>query len=844
MILALTIARRELRGGVRGLWIVLLCLALGVGVIAAVGTLRSAVDAGLAADGRALLGGDLEIDGGAQPLPGQLRDWLHARGTALSEVTQMRSMLVAPSGERQLVELKAVDAKWPLVGEATLEPSGTLGNALGQHDDKYGLLAEQLVLDRLGLHPGDAVRLGTATFRVAGTLTHEPDRVATASILGPRVLISADALPATGLIAPGAMVRYAIRVTSQDPARLARDIRSEFPNQGWRIRDPSDAAPGVSRFIDQTALFLTLVGLCSLLVGGIGVANGVRAWLDARAHTIAILRCLGASARLVFAVCLIQVLTLSAGGIALGVVAGAIVPLVGARFLAPILPVPPVLGLYPGPLLLAAVYGLLIALCFALWPLGRAARIPGGALFRDGLVPEATQPSAILIAVNAALALALIGLTVATATDRAFALYFCAGAGLTLALFRAGGSVVMRLARLLPPSRYPSIRLGVGNLHRPGTSTPLLLLSAGLGLSTLAAVALIQGNMQHQIQEQLPANAPSFFFIDIQNDQLARFEALVRAQPGVEEVHQVPSLRVRIVAVRGVPADQAVTTPETAWALRGDRGLTYAATPPEGTRIVAGKWWPSDYDGPPLVSFDANLAKGWNVGIGDIIQVNVLGRDIDLKIANFRNIAWQSLSINFFMVASPGLLAHAPHTHIATVRIADTGHGGEGQGEASQGALLRAVTDALPNVTGILVQDVLSAIAGLLNQVAAALTATGALTLLAGTFVLVGAVAAGQRRRVREAVILRTLGATRTQIRAAWLTEFGLLGLVAGVIAAIAGSAASYGVAHYILHTDWIFLPLTLIYTLAGALALMLLFGYAGTSAALRARPAPLLRNE
>jgi putative ABC transport system permease protein len=833
-VLALTIARRELRGGVRGLWIVLLCLALGVAVIASVGTLRAAVDAGLAANGSALLGGDLEVDSGSQPLPDQFRTWLRGQGATASDVVQMRSMLVAGSGERQLIELKAVDAKWPLVGQAAIAPEQPLAAALGQRDGQYGLVAEQVVLDRLKLHPGDTAKIGTAAFRVAGTLTHEPDRVGMAALLGPRVLISADALASTGLISPGAMVRYGIRLTASNPGRIARDIRGAFPNQVWRIRDPSEAAPGVSRFIDQMALFLTLVGLTSLLVGGIGVANGVRAWLDARAQTIATLRCLGASARLVFAVCLIQVLALSAAGVVLGLVVGATLPLVAAHFLAPILPVPPVLGLYPGPLLLAATYGLLIALCFALWPLGRAARIPGGALFRDGLMPEAARPSAGLIAVNAGLAAALVGLTVVSATDRSFALYFCAGAGLTLALFRVGGSVVMRLARWAPASRFPAVRLGVGNLYRPGAPTSSLLLSAGVGLSTLAAVALIQGNMQHQIADQMPANAPSFFFIDIQNDQLPRFESIVHAQPGVQEMHQVPSLRARIVAVKGVPVDQVVTTPDTAWALRGDRGLTYAATPPEGTRLVAGTWWPADYDGPPLVSIDANMAKGWNVGIGDIIRVNVLGRDIDLKVGNLRNIAWQSLGINFFMVVSPGLLAHAPHTHIATVRIADAG----------QGDLLRAVTDALPNVTGIRVEDVLATIAALLDQIAGALTMTGTLTLLAGTLVLIGAVAAGQRRRVREAVILKTLGATRGQVRAAWLTEFGLLGLVAGVIAAVVGSIASFGVAHYIMHTDWIFLPVTLIYTLAGALALMLLFGYAGTAAALRARPAPLLRNE
>ena len=834
MILALRIARRELRGGVRGLWIVLLCLALGVGVIAAVGSLRAAVDAGLAADGRALLGGDLEVDAGSQPLPDSLRDWLHGKGAVTSDVAQMRSLLVAPSGERQLIELKAIDGEWPLVGTAVADPAQSIAVALAPLDGRYGLLAEQIVLDRLKLKTGDLARLGSETFRVAGTLAQEPDRVGTAAILGPRVLISDRALPATGLIAPGAMVRYMIRLTAPDPAGIAKEIGVAFPDKGWRIRDPSDAAPGVSRFIDQTALFLTLVGLTSLLVGGIGVANGVRAWLDARARTIATLRCLGASAGLVFAVCLIQVMALAVAGIVAGVVGGALLPLVGARFLASILPVPPVLGIYPGPLGLAALYGFLIALCFALWPLGRAARIPGGALFRDGLVPEAVRPSMALIAANAAVACVLVGLTVATAANRAFAVYFCVGAGVTLALFRLGGLAMTRLARWAPASRWPSVRLGVGNLYRPGTPAPLLLLSAGLGLSTLAAVALIQGNMQHQIQEQLPGNAPSFFFIDIQNDQLPRFEAIVRSQPGVTSMEQVPSLRARVVAVKGVPVDRVVATPDTAWALRGDRGLTYAATPPKATRLIAGSWWAAGYDGPPLVSFDAAMAKGWGVGIGDIIRVNVLGRDIDLTIANLRDIAWQSMSINFFMVASPGLLSHAPHTHIATVRIDDAG----------QGALLRAVTDALPNVTGIRVQDVLAAIAGLLNQVAAALTVTGALTLFAGSFVLVGAIAAGQRRRIREAVILKTLGATRGQIRTAWLAEFGLIGLASGLIAAIVGSAASFGVAHYIMHTDWIFLPVTLIYTLAGALALMLLFGYAGTAAALRARPAPLLRNE
>jgi putative ABC transport system permease protein len=393
---------------------------------------------------------------------------------------------------------------------------------------------------------------------------------------------------------------------------------------------------------------------------------------------------------------------------------------------------------------------------------------------------------------------------------------------------------VMCVARLAPRSPVPWVRLGVANLHRPGSATPSLMLSVGLGLATLASVALIQYNIREQILEELPSEAPSFYFVDIQNDQMDRFRALVNGVAGVSEIRDVPSLRAKVVAIKGVPVEQAVVTPDTAWALKGDRGLTYAADPPENTRLVAGHWWPEDYDGPPLVSFDAAMAAGWHVGIGDTIRLNVLGRDIDLTVASLRDIAWQRLSINFFMVASPGLLSHAPHTHIATVRV-DQPH---------EATLLRTVTDGLPNVTGIRVADVLAALSSLLDQIANALAATGLLTLLAGLLVLITAVAAGQRRRTREAVILRVLGATGGQIRAAWMVEFALLGIAAGLIAALVGCGASFAVAHYILHTPWVFSWRILILTLAGGLATMLVFGYAGLNTTSRAGPARLLRNE
>ncbi len=831
--LPLRLARRELRGGLRGLRIVLACLALGVAAITAVGTLREGVERGLAADGQRILGGDIEVQGGSQPLPPALRDWFAARHARTSDAVTMRAMLVAASGARLLVELKAVDAAWPLVGHATTLPDAPVQSLLAG-----GALIEQLALDRLHVRPGDVVRLGEASLPVSGVLTGEPDRVADTSIFGPRVLISTAALPATQLVQPGSIVEYHLRALlapgSDVPATIAA-LQKAFPDTGWRIRDTRAAAPGVVQFIDQTSLFLTLVGLTSLLVGGIGVANGVRAWLEARARTIAILRCLGASAPLVFAVCLIQVMALAALGIAIGLLLGVALPAAALGVFHGLLPVEARIGFFPRTLGLAALYGALVAATFALAPLGRAMRIPGAALFRDALQPVAVPTSRALLAANLALVAALVALTVASSGEHGFALGFCAAALATLGLFRLGAVGLVRLAAAIPAGRRPWLRLGLANLYRPGATTALMLVSVGLGLSTLAAVALIESNVRGQITRQLPANAPSFFFIDIQSDQLDRFRSVLAAQPGVGATSEVPSLRARFVAVAGVPVAQVHATPGTNWALRGDRGLTYAGAMPANTRLVAGQWWPADYAGPPLVSFDANLAAGWGVHVGDTLRVNVLGRDIDLKVASLRDIAWRTLGLNFTLVASPGLLSHAPQTHIATVRVA----------AADQAGVLRAVTDALPNVSGIRVADVLAVVARLLGQIATALAATGSLTLVAGALVLAGAVASGQRRRTQEAVILKTLGATRAQIRAAWLVEFGVLGGCAGILAAIVGTAASFAVVRFVMHSaEWSFLPGTLALTVLGCVTIMLVCGFAGTEAALRAKAAPLLRNE
>ncbi len=624
-----------------------------------------------------------------------------------------------------------------------------------------------------------------------------------------------------------------------DPKAVTAALRAAFPDSGWRIRDATEAAPGVDRAVEQTSLFLTLVGLCALLVGGIGVATGVRAWLEARALTIATLRCLGASARLIFAVFLIQVMALCAAGVVIGLVAGAALPIVGLDLFGDLLPVPVALGVYPDALGLAAVYGLLTAAAFALWPLARAAQIPGAALFRDALLPSGRGVPAVVWAVNGRWRRVLVGMVVLTSADRGFALWFCGSAAGTLVLFRGGGWALMAVARRVPVRHPAWLRLGVANLYRPAAATPLLLVALGLGLTTLAAVALIQGNIRQQVLGQLPVDAPSFFFIDIQNEQLAHFEQIVDAQPGVSDLHQVPALRARIVALKGVPVDQVHVAPGSQWALRGDRGLTYSAGIPRDSTVVAGQWWPPDYAGPPLVSMDADLARGWGLTIGDTLRANVLGRDIDFRVAS-RQPARDP-------VARPGHQLHAgrlagsagtraPHMHIATVRDAPGG----------DAALLRA-SDGRTAQRDRHSRGGHPADGGGPGRPIGG--GTGGHRV--GDAGVRGAGAGGRGRgraaagRMAEAVVLKTLGATRAQIRG---------GLDGGVRARSApargcwrrglGTLASWGVVHYLMRAPWSFLPGILAATVLGCIVLMLGFGYAGTESALRARAAPFLRNE
>ncbi|WP_346906413.1 ABC transporter permease [uncultured Roseibium sp.] len=841
--LAIRFALRELRGGLRGFHIFIACIALGVAAIAGVTSVSRALTEGISAEGQSILGGDLSFSLIHRQADEAERSYLDALGK-VSSVATLRAMTRLPDGSDQaLVELKAVDGSYPLYGRMQLQDGQELGEALSRKNGIWGAVADLSLLARLNISVGDVLDLGRTRIKINAVIDNEPDKLAGGLEFGPRLMISEAAIADTKLVQPGSLVRWHYRVRlPSDPSdatleRVIASAEADMPKSGWRIRSRANAAPGLQRNIDQFAQFLTLVGLTALVVGGVGVANAIRAYLETKRNVIASFKCLGATGGFAFQVYLVQMLILAMIGIAIGLVIGAIIPFAAGAALAGVLPVELVTSIYPMELGLGLVYGLLTALAFALWPLGRAHDVPPRALFRDIVSGKARLPRKRYLFATAATVLLLAVIAIALAHDKRIAtIYISASAGAFILLVLVARGI-MAIAKRLPSVRSTELRLAIANIHRPGALTPSVVLSLGLGLSLLVALALIDGNLRRELTATIADQAPSFFFIDIQGSERDAFQALLERETKDADLQSVPMLRGRLVALKGVPVDQIEAPPSAAWILRGDRGITYEAQPPNNSKLVEGDWWPENYSGKPLVSFEAQAARDLGMTIGDEVTVNVLGREITAEIANLREVEWQSLAINFVMVFSPNTFAGAPHAFLMTL-------GWDKEvGTDEELGLLHSVANAFPTVTAIRVKDAISQVNDLVAQLAWAIRGASSVTLIASVLVLAGALAAGHRNRIYDAVILKTLGATRTRLMIAYGLEYALLGLATAVFALIAGGLAAWFVISEIMNGSFTLLPVTAVSAALIALALTVGFGLIGTWKVLGEKPAPVLRN-
>ena len=835
---ALRFARRELRGGLKGFRVFVACLALGVGAIAAVGSLSATLQDGLASQGLAILGGDAEIYLTQRDIDDAERAWIMTQGT-VSQVRESRVMARGlESDVRSLVEVKAADDLYPLYGELELSGAQSLSDATRNVAGVWGAAVEAKVLPRLGIAPGDLIRIGDIDVELRATIEAEPDRVSTGFLFAPRVFIAPDALDQSGLVQVGSQVEYKYRVKLPDSINRVAWMETAKanlkPDAAQRLRGPDDGTQGAEQFILRVSLFLSLVGLTTLIIGGLGVGNAIKAYLESKTETIATYKCLGATGTFIFQSFLMQVLAIALIGIVLGVVIGIVAPILLIWFIGDLLPISAEASVYPLPLALAALNGVLVTLGFAIWPLARARDIEPAALFRDMVDAHRARPRWPYMVAVIAIFVALAILAVLITPYRLFAFAFLAGAVTCFALLRLEAYGLMRLAKAMGRPKNPGLRLALTNLYRPGATTTNVVLSVGLGLTLLVGVALIQGNISKQIQEELPAAAPSFFMLDIRRDQAEAFDELVQSIPGTKELVRQPLVRATISKIKGEEPDMDAIAPEARWVLQRERNVTYRADKPDNTTVLEGEWWQSDYDGAPQISLTGDVARGLRVGIGDTMTFSIVGRTIEAQIANIVDVDVTQGGTNFNVIFAPGALEEAPQQNLALVMA-------EAESEEE---IYKAVTDAFPNITVVWIREALLALNGLLESIALAVQSTGAVTLLAGVLVMAGGLASGFRRRVYDAVILKVLGATRGKILASYFMEFAFLGLGTAVVAAIVGTLAGFLIVTLGMEATWYFLPLTLAGTVLAATAITILLGLLGTWRALAQKAAPVLRSE
>ena len=836
--LAITFSLREMRSGLKGFYLFISCLAIGVAAIAGVGTVSKSIEAGLAKDGRKLLGGDLSIRLIHRSATEKQKKFFN-KISDFSEVIEMRSMVQSSKSAayRTLVELKAVDQAYPLVGNILLKQSLTLKEALQERDGVFGAVVDKNLLTKLNLEIGDIVNIGEAKFRLTGTIKKEPDKVTNILSFGPRVMIASLGLYRTKLVQPGSQIRYRYRIALSDSAKIInwrKELDKAFPAAGWRIRTSNEGTPGLKRFIDRMTLFLTFVGLTTLIVGGVGVSNAVSNFLSGKNKIIAIYKFLGAPSDLIFWIYALQLGVLALFGLLLGVLMGAILPAIGFLVLNDVFPVSPVISVYPKPLVVAAIYGVLVVLIFSTWPLAKAKAIPATNLFRDKIQLGKIKPHGGYKIILAILCATLASVILVSSDDILFNLYFVVGTCFVFLILKIFSTQLIHLSQKITVKNNTALRLAITNLHRPGSNASSIVLSLGLGLTVLVAISLIEDNLVNQIKKRLPDMAPAFFFLDIQTDQKSQFDQAIKEISGIGDYKRVATLRGRIVKINSISVEKAEISPNVLWAIRGDRALTYANVQSEDTKITAGKWWPKEYSGKPLISLDSAIAKGFGVTVGDTLTLNVLGREIIGEIASLRKINWRSLRFDFAIIFSPGVLDSAPHSHIAALQAP----------EALEDKIEESITNKFKNVSIIRVREALEAATQILNGIGMAVRSISSITLLVGSLVLAGAIAAGRQQRIYDAIIFKVLGATRWIIIKTLIYEFCILGFLTSFCSIVLGTLVGWTVVKYLMELNWQFSLQSILMSVIICLTITIIAGLAGTWSALSQKAASQLRND
>ncbi len=832
---------RELRGVARRLLAFVLCLAVGVAAVVIVATISRSLDRGIRLEARNLLAADLAVSGSRPPSAAVLSiidGWTGSRRASLREmVTIVGAPRDGMSPRTMLVELKVVDGPYPFYGNLDLDPPGPLSALLG--DD--GVVVAPDLLARLGLAVGETILIGGEPFTIRGRVLFEPDRIGGAFTLGPRVFLSAAGLDRTPLVDLGSRVEHRVAVELPAATTLAElharadQLKTLAPRaDGWRVETYDQAQPALRRGLERLEHYLGLIALLSLLVGGVGVGQAIRVWIAGRSDSIAILKCLGLRPREVFVLYLGQAAMLglagSVAGCALGFGIASVLPL----FLRGIVPPEMLDAWQPMALARGMALGLGTTLVFAVPPLTQVLRVAPARVLRQNAEPLPGSR-----AVTIACAILLVAGTAVLATvqagDARLAAQFSASLAATVVVLAGAAWLLTRAARRLPRGGRVWLRHGLASLARPGTAALSAIVAIGLGLLVVFATQQVQTQLRARMEAEIPDDAPSAFFADIQPDQWEPMRTLL-AERGATDFASVPVVVARVRAVDGKPVADLVEEVGGGggrrWALTREQRLTYLEQLPEGNRIVAGELWidPARHE----LSVDQEFATDMGVHLGSIVDFDVQGVPMSFAVTSLRAVDWESFGLNFFIVVEPGALEGAPQVRIATAKLP----------RGAEQTIQDQVVAAFPNVTVVMVRDVLDRIVNLLGRLSWGISFLGAFTLVAGLVILAATVGVESSRRGREVALLKTLGMRRAGVAALFATEYALLGLTAGMIGALGGGLVAWIAITRAMELPWKNDFAAFAIAIAVAVSLSVVAGAGASVGALRRRPAEVLRSE
>jgi putative ABC transport system permease protein len=845
--LALRLMARETRGASGRIAFFTSCLALGVAAIVAVAGLSNGIDRGLRRDARQLLAADLALraDKAIPAVVTQAVDALvskqpGARATSMRELATVVSIpgTDGAPGPSALVLLKAVGDGYPFYGAVATNPERPLASFL----DPNGVLVAPELWEKLQLAEGSTLRIGGQDFVVRGRILAEPDKINVSLALGPRVMLSLDGFTRTGLEAFGSrvdrviLVKLKVGADAGETEAAATILRAAIPEtSGVRLQTYADAQPALRDGLKRVSRFLGLVALVSLILGGIGVAQTVRAWLGSRFDAIAVLKCLGVRPREIVAIYAAETALLGLAGSLIGVALATAILVIVPRFLGGLLPVVAIDAWQPGAALRGLALGTGVALLFSVSPLSSLRLVPPLRVLRRDAEPLAAGLLARLT-VGVALVAGLFGAAYVQSGSAKIAAGFAAGMIAATAVLAGAARLLTRVVAGIARERVRvAFRHGLSALARPGAGTLPAVTALGLGVLVVVAIALVHRGLTSRLRADLPKNAPNIFLVDMQTGQWPRVRKVLE-DAGATEIRSVPIVNSRLVSIDGVAASdlakQGQDEGRRKWILTREQNLTYFDELPKDNVVVEGKLWSDPAH--PEISIERDFAKDMGVGVGSTLVFDVQGVPFTLTVTSLRTVDWKSFGINFFLVVEPGVLDRAPQMRVAAARLP------AGREQALQDRLAAE----LPNVTMLKVREIVEKVTTLLERLGMGIRILGGFAITAGIAILAGAISASASRRGREVALLKTLGATRRGVVTIFAVEFALIGFVAGIVGTVGGAVLAWVVLTRGMEIAWTWRPLVLAGAPLATVALSVLAGIAASAGALRRRPIEVLRAE